>query len=163
LSYDACVRSYAILAVVVSALTCALSAGACAGPRGFTSADRAGVEAVLEQQRAAWNRGDLLAYMDGYRRTPRLLFTSGGQVQRGWDDTYARYRERYGASRAQMGKLDFDIVDLQPVGSDGAIVFGRWKLSGPRTAGGVFTVVFERTREGWRIVHDHTWADPSAQ
>lgn len=117
---------------------------------------------MLEAQRAAWNRGDLDAYMDGYLRGPALVFTSGAQVRRGWDETRARYRARYGGDRAGMGQLTFEVLDVLAVGADGAIVLGRWGLTGtPQAGGGVFSVVFERRPEGWRIVHDHTSSDPT--
>jgi beta-aspartyl-peptidase (threonine type) len=117
---------------------------------------------VLDRQREAWNRGDLAGYMDGYARTPELVFTSGGRVRSGWDETYAKYRQRYGDDRASMGELAFEILGVQPVGGDGAIVLGRWRLTRtPSAGGGVFSVVLERRPEGWRIVHDHTSSDPT--
>ena len=135
-----------------------LSAGACAA-QVSPAADRAAVVAVLERQRDAWNRGDLAGYMDGYLRDGSLVFTSGGQIQRGWDDAAARYRKRYGGDRAGMGQLAFEILDVRLAGA-AAIVLGRWRLSEtPNAGGGVFTVILERRPEGWRIVHDHTSVD----
>jgi ketosteroid isomerase-like protein len=125
--------------------------------------ERAEVEAVLERQREAWNRGDLAGYMEGYARTARLVFTSGGKVRRGWDETLAAYEKRYaGGGRAEMGQLGFEILDAQPVGEGGAVVLGRWRLRDtPHAGSGVFSVVMEHRPEGWRIVHDHTTADPT--
>jgi len=139
----------------------ALAAAGCgAAQRRFESSDRAAVAAVLEQQRVAWNRGDLAAYMQGYARTADLVFTSAGQIRRGWDDTMRRYQSRYGGDRAGMGQLAFEILQVQPVGADGAVVLGRWHLTAtPNAGGGVFSVVLERRPEGWRIVHDHTSRD----
>jgi len=137
------------------------NASGCGAPRRFAAADRAAVAAVLERQRAAWNRGDLEGYMDGYARTAELVFTSGGHIRRGWQETLERYRARYGGDHAGMGQLTFAILAVQPLGADGAVVLGHWKLEGTAQAGGgVFSVVLERRREGWRIVHDHTSADP---
>ena len=125
--------------------------------RTFGADDRRAIEGVLEAQRAAWNRGDLTAYMDGYAHTPALVFTSGGNVRRGWDETRARYEKRYGGDTAGMGQLAFEILDVQALGADGAVVLGTWKLTGtPQAGGGVFSVAFERRPDGWKIVHDHT-------
>jgi uncharacterized protein (TIGR02246 family) len=119
--------------------------------------DREAVLAVLERQREAWNRGDLDAFMDGYARSSELVFTSGGTVHRGWDDAFARYQRRYGGDVEGMGTLAFDVLAVQGVGADGAIVLGRWRLEGTAQAGGgVFSVVLERRDGAWRIVHDHT-------
>lgn len=151
----------------------ALVVGACApavapmpsapGPAraSFSAADRAAVEAVLVEQAAAWNRGDLDGYMQGYLRSDALVFTSGSKVRTGYDETLASYRKKYGNDRASMGTLKFTLLRVDAVGADGAVVLGRWDLqlaSGP--AGGIFSVVLERRPEGWRIVHDHTSSDP---
>ena len=53
------------------------------------------VHRLLDEQRAAWNRGDLEAYMAGYWRSPRLAFYSGATATHGWDETLSRYRQRY--------------------------------------------------------------------
>jgi len=137
------------------------SLAACAaGPR-FTASERAAVLDVLERQRQAWNRGDLAAYMAGYARTPDLVFTSGAKIRRGWDEAFAAYQQRYGADRAGMGQLVFEILQVQPAGGDAAIVLGRWRLSEtPQAGSGVFSVIVERRAEGWRIIHDHTSSDP---
>jgi ketosteroid isomerase-like protein len=138
----------------------AVAAG-CAGPRGFGAEDRAGVVAVLERQRQAWNRGDLDGYMAGYAATADLVFTSGGRIRRGFDETRASYAKRYRGDRAGMGQLEFEILDVQPAGADGAVVLGRWRLRGtPNQGSGVVSVVLERRPEGWRIIHDHTSSDP---
>lgn len=126
----------------------------------FREADRKELAALLDRQQQAWNRGDLAGYMEGYARTSALVFTSGGKVRRGWDETMTAYRKRYGGDRAGMGRLVLEVLDVQPVGGDGAVVLGRWRLTEtPQAGGGVFSVIAERRPEGWRIVHDHTSAD----
>jgi beta-aspartyl-peptidase (threonine type) len=136
-------------------LACFLVLEGCA--RSFGPADDASVRALLDHQREAWNHGDLDGFMAGYLRSPDLVFTSGGAIRRGFDETLARYRAKYGRDTATMGKLGFEVLSVQPLGADGAIVLGRWKLTDTPSAGaGVFSVAMQRTPEGWRIVHDHT-------
>jgi ketosteroid isomerase-like protein len=144
------------------ALILALVLAACAArPRAFSKGDDAAVRAVLAAQAAAWNRGDLVAYMQGYAQTQDLVFASGGQVRRGWEETYRKYSARYGSDPSTMGTLVFEILGVQGVGADGAVVLGRWILTDTPVAGrGVFSVVLERRPEGWRVVHDHTSSDP---
>jgi beta-aspartyl-peptidase (threonine type) len=139
----------------------AIAAFACAAspPRvaRFESGDRAAIADVLDRQIAAWNRGDLAGYMDGYARTPALVFTSGGNIRHGWQDAFDHYRARYATDPKAMGTLAFQIDSIDAVGADGAVVLGHWALTGTANAGrGVFTLVVERRPEGWRIVHDHT-------
>lgn len=134
-----------------------IAALVCAGCR-FTAGDRRAVEGVLAGQQAAWNRGDLDAFLRGYEPSEALLFTSGGAIRRGFAETRDRYRERYGSRGAEsMGTLALEVLDIRALGRDGAVVLGRWRLTETEAAGaGVFTLVFLRTAEGWRIVHDHT-------
>jgi len=138
-----------------------VAATGCAAHRGFTRADDAAVRGVLTAQQDAWNRGDLRGYMAGYQRSPDLVFTSGGNIRRGWDETLAKYQARYGSDPATMGKLGFELLSVQALGADGAVVLGRWRLTDtPVAGGGVFSVVLARTADGWRVVHDHTSSDP---
>lgn len=128
--------------------------------------DEAAVVRVLDEQRAAWNRGDLDAFVAGYEPSERLLFTSGGNIRRGFDETREKYRARYGEAPETMGQLSFEILDVRALGScaDAAIVLGRWRLTDTPVAGsGVFSVILERHGEPgqprWEIVHDHTSSD----
>jgi ketosteroid isomerase-like protein len=127
----------------------------------FERSDRAAITALLDNQIAAWNRGDLPSYMDGYARIPGLVFTSGGDIRRGWQDALNHYQARYAIDPKAMGTLSFEIESIDPVGPDGAVVLGHWGLTdSPHDGRGVFTLVLERRSEGWRIVHDHTSLSP---
>ncbi|MEZ4399015.1 MAG: nuclear transport factor 2 family protein [Kofleriaceae bacterium] len=143
----------------------AVALAACAArpaARTFTTGDEAAVRAVLSAQQEAWNRGDLAGYMAGYWRSPALVFTSGGQIRHGWEETFRKYQARYGTDPSTMGKLTFELLGVQALGADGAIVLGRWRLTDtPNAGGGVFSVALVRTTEGWKVVHDHTSSDPS--
>ena len=126
----------------------------------FTANDDRDVHILLAKQAGAWNRGDLDGFMAGYARSPDLVFTSGGKIRRGWQEAIDAYRKRYGSDRATMGKLAFEILAVQPIGGDGAVVLGRWRLTDTPAAGsGVFSLVVVHTPDGWRVIHDHTSAD----
>jgi ketosteroid isomerase-like protein len=115
---------------------------------------------VLTAQQAAWNRGDLDGYMAGYVNATELVFTSGSKIRRGWHETHAKYKSKYGSDPSTMGKLAFEILGVQQLGADGAIVLGRWTLTETPNAGsGVFSVALRRTDRGWLVVHDHTSID----
>lgn len=125
--------------------------------RRFEAMDTTAVTSVLHDQMAAWNRGDLAGYMAGYARTDALVFTSGGKIRKGWQATYDSYQTRYGKDPSTMGKLAFEILQVDAIGADGAVVLGTWTLTESQQPGtGVFSVIFERRPEGWRIIHDHT-------
>ena len=127
----------------------------------FAASDRAAITALLTGQVEAWNRNDLTGYMDGYAKTPALVFTSGGNVRRGWQDAFDHFQARYATQPASMGTLKFQIESIDAAGADGAVVLGRWDLTGAEHPGrGIFSLVLERRPEGWRIIHDHTSTSP---
>ena len=132
----------------------------CAGKRA-TSAQRGpgnacrAIQAVLEDQSEAWNRGDVDAFMCGYWKSPELTFVSGGTVTHGWQRTLDRYHERY-PSRAAMGQLTFSGLNVRELSRDAALVSGRWVLDRTNPVGGRFTLLFRRKDDGWVIVYDHT-------
>lgn len=118
------------------------------------------VENVLRTQQAAWNRQDLEGFMAGYWNSPQLTFFSDAHETSGWEGALARYRNRYQGEGKEMGKLEFSELRIEPLGSGAAFVRGAWHLtlSDGKTPHGIFTLVFRRFPEGWKIVHDHTSA-----
>jgi uncharacterized protein (TIGR02246 family) len=156
---EALVRRTLPLVIGLALSACAVSVGNQSGGGEFTSDDRAEIARVLEEQAAAWNRGDLEEFMDGYWEDPDLVFTSGGRIQRGWDITLERYRATYGNSPETMGRLSFSDLEVYALQPAAAWVLGRWHLDrNGDDVGGVFTLVFRRMRGDWKIVHDHTSA-----
>lgn len=116
------------------------------------------IRAVIQAQESAWNTGNLEGFMNGYARSEKTTFVSGDEVTRGWEPVFARYKARY-SDREKMGTLTFSELEITPLGSEAAVVIGRWQLKraqdNPR---GRFTLIFRQLPEGWRIVQDHTSA-----
>ena len=136
---------------------CAVSSAADAQEPART-ADTQEIEQVLTEQAAAWNKGDIDGFMEGYAKLPDLRFASGGTVTRGWQETLARYKQHY-PDRAAMGALTFSELDVTVLSPDAALVFGRWRLkTGKGEPNGLFTLLWRKTAAGWRIVADHTSA-----
>ena len=145
---------YAVLFAFI-ALVCftpSLRAQDAAGP----TAGRAAITKVLADQEVAWNRGDIDAFLTGYWRSPELTFSGNTGISHGWEDVLARYKRNY-PDRAAMGKLDFSNLEFHFIGEHAAVVLGKWRLTREKgDVGGVFSLVWQRFPEGWRIVHDHT-------
>ncbi|HEY6337054.1 MAG TPA: nuclear transport factor 2 family protein [Candidatus Sulfotelmatobacter sp.] len=130
-----------------------------AGDASF-SAEKAAVENVLRTQQDAWNRHDLEGFMAGYWNSPELTFFSGATEHNGWQATLDRYRAAYASPGHEMGKLEFSGLRIEVLSADGAFARGSWHLTMPdgKTPHGLFTLVFRKFPEGWKIVHDHTSA-----
>jgi ketosteroid isomerase-like protein len=136
----------------------ALASSGCQTSR-LSSADAATeVRAALERQVREWNAGNLAGFMETYARSEGTRFASGGSVWLGWQTVFDRYRNKY-SDRAAMGTLALSDIEITPLGPDAALAFGRWRLKREKDEpSGLFTLLFHKTPEGWRIVHDHTSA-----
>ncbi len=110
---------------------------------------------IVEDQAAAWNRGDIDGYMQAYWHNDQLTFSSGGETHRGWETTRQRYLSRY-PTRDSMGKLRFDQLEVKQLGANAAIMLGQWHLQRELPIGGNFTLVWQRLDGRWLIIHDHT-------
>lgn len=125
-------------------------------PADERKADREAISAVLSAQQAAWNRGDVDVFLVGYWHSPELTFSGSSGVTRGWDGVLVRYKKNY-PDRGAMGLLDFSELEFRFLGADAALVLGRWHLKRDKDdVGGVFTLVWQRFPDGWKIIHDHT-------
>jgi len=114
------------------------------------------IRKVMDDQSAAWNRGDIDGFMAGYWKSEKLTFISGTEVTRGWQPTLDRYKKGYD-SRAKMGELKFSDLEFTVLSKDAAVVLGSWGLTREKdNPHGKFTLTFRKFKEGWRIVMDHT-------
>lgn len=119
------------------------------------------IRQVLERQVAAWNHRDLEGFMKGYWRSPELTFYSGGTTVSGWEETLARYRNRYQSAGKEMGKLEFTDLKIELLGPSAAFVRGQFHLKMDSSeSGGLFTLTFRKFADGWKIIHDHTSTAP---
>jgi len=121
---------------------------------------KAEVEHILRVQQEAWNRHDLDGFMAHYWNSPELTFFSVAKENHGWQAAMDRYRAAYASPGKEMGKLEFSGLRVEMLGPDSAFVRGAWLLTMPdgKTPHGLFTLVFRKFSEGWKIVHDHTSA-----
>ena len=120
--------------------------------------DEKAIERVLLAQQKSWNKHDLEGFMTGYWNSPDLTFFSGATEHDGWQATIDRYLAAYSGPGHEMGKLEFSNLRIEVLGQQGAFVRGTWKLttSQGKTPHGLFTLIFRKFPDGWKIVHDHT-------
>lgn len=129
-----------------------------------TTGDAAAIRQVMDGQQAAWSRGDVDGFMRGYKDSPDTTFV-GTSVRKGYRTILDSYRKHY-ANSAQMGRLTFSGLDVRLLPGAGgevryAVVTGRFHLD-RRDRGevaqddGVFSLLWEKTADGWKIILDHT-------
>ena len=118
---------------------------------------RADILQVLQTQQAAWNSGDVSGFMQGYWKSPKLRFASGGDVTRGWQTVHDRYRSRY-ADKAAMGQLSFTDLETEILASGtDAVIYGRWQLTRDGDSpNGLFMLLLRQFNGHWKIISDTT-------
>lgn len=115
------------------------------------------IRKIMDDQAAAWNRGDLDAFMSiGYWRSDKLKFVSGDRITYGWQQTLDNYKKTY-ATKELMGTLTFSELEIEIISKDAAFVTGSWHLKREKDdPKGKFTLLFRKFKQGWRIVADHS-------
>jgi L-asparaginase / beta-aspartyl-peptidase len=151
---------WAVVAILLLAMTSLSAAGQ--APGAAKGAESEGISksltAILTQQAADWNKGDIDSFMKSYWNSEDLTFSSDGKTARGWKATRERYLKGY-PDRETMGKLTFSELEFFPLGDSAALVLGRWKLERKEPVGGNFSLVWRKIKGAWLIVHDHSSAD----
>ncbi len=154
------VRYLVLAAIVFAASFWSAAPGLAQG-----QAEDAAIRAVLDTQVAAWNRGDIPAFMASYENSPDTTFVGTSSVNKGWSTVLERYQKGY-PNKEVMGKLTFSRLEIRLLpGSDGkaeyAVATGHFQLE--RTARsegtkdeGIFSLVWHKGPGGWKIVLDHT-------
>jgi ketosteroid isomerase-like protein len=112
------------------------------------------IRGVITANAAAWNEGNLDAFMNGYVNSADLLFVRNGVVTTGWREVRKSYEAEI-AANAGMGRLSFADLDVVLNSVDRATVVGRYALTldEPR-AEGVMTLVMKQVDGRWRILQD---------
>jgi ketosteroid isomerase-like protein len=135
-----------------------LLALACALPLRAQLPETGPILQVLADQQNAWNNGDIVTFMHGYNDSPDTTFI-GKTIEKGYQPILARYQRNY-ATRDAMGILKFSDLSVRMLGPDHAVVTGHFHLArtaaGGGDAQGIFSLVFEKESDGWKIILDHT-------
>lgn len=113
---------------------------------------------VMLAQESAWNRGDLDGFAQAYKDSPDILFITN-TINRGFAGMVDAYKRDY-PSRAAMGNLNFSGLEVHPLDENYAVVIGKYHLERGKKDGGnadgMFSLIFEKTDKGWKIIVDHT-------
>jgi uncharacterized protein (TIGR02246 family) len=143
--------------------TC-VGGGSAADAQNAQGADEAAIRTAMAAQTAAWNRADIPAFMQAYENSPETTFI-GSTIRKGYEPILQRYRAAY-ANAAQMGTLSFSNIEVRLLpascgAAELAVVTGNFHLErtqkGTATKDdGIFSLVWRKGAQGWKIVLDHT-------
>src|SRR5262245_48317552 len=110
------------------------------------------ISSVLDLQVSAWNGGNLDEFIGTYSEDATFV---GSRAVHGHEALLRRYRERY-PNREAMGTLTFSDLEIRLLDPAVAIAVGQFHLKrskeGGGDANGIFSLVFKREAEGWKIV-----------
>ena len=127
--------------------------------RGLCAAAGENPSGTITQQLLAsageWNRGNLEGFIAPSAQESTFM-TAAGPVGR--VHMVERYRTKYFAADRPLQTLRFDELAVRVLGPDHALMTGRFQLTGGGLPdqSGRFTLVWVRTGDSWRILHDHS-------
>ena len=147
-----------LTAFVFAALTLAAIAYAAFGDpaAGKPESADAQIRAVLDSTAEGWNKGDLAQYLAAYTPSATEMLSDGPRG--GVEVIEQTMRNGFWKTGRPLQQLRYEHVDVRMLGKEHALVTGQYVLTGggrpDRT--GWFTTVWTRTRQGWRMIHDHS-------
>ncbi len=137
-------------------------AGATAPGATDPAAARAEIAAMMGRAAAAWNRGDLDAFMEDYAPGEGTTYIGRRGLLRGPAAIRAAYAPRF-APEARRGTLRFEALEVDLLAPGVANAIATYVLTERTAAGADSTVgrgptslVMRRAGGRWRIVHDHS-------
>ncbi|HMK25130.1 MAG TPA: DUF4440 domain-containing protein [Chitinophagaceae bacterium] len=120
------------------------------------SKDELSIRKILDNQTAAWNRGDIDGFMNGYWESDSLMFIGKSGVTYGWSNTLKNYKKNY-PDTAAMGKLAFTLIEVKKLSKEYYHVTGKWFLKRSiGDIGGHYTLLFRKINGRWVIISDHS-------
>jgi len=120
------------------------------------SKDEKEIRSILATQTAAWNRGDIDQFMNGYWENDSLMFIGKSGVTYGWTNTLNNYKKGY-PDTAAMGQLIFNLINVKKLSKKYYHVTGKWFLKRSiGDVGGHYTLLFQKINDRWVIISDHS-------
>jgi ketosteroid isomerase-like protein len=143
-------KKHLLILSFVLALPCLLQA------QTNQDADLQQIRKILAKQTKAWNKGDLVGFMQGYWKSEKLQFIGSKGIKYGWKATLEGYQKGY-PNKEKMGILKFTILSVKKISKDAAFVIGKWHLTRKNdTPNGHFSLLWRKIKGQWVIVADHS-------
>ena len=116
----------------------------------------ADIKAVLEITANGWNTGDLSKYLFAYVPEATEMLSTGPTG--GVEAIEKTMKEGFWKTGRPIQQLRYENLVVRMLGKDNALVTGQYILSGGDRPDrkGWFTTVWVKTKQGWRMIHDHS-------
>jgi len=145
-----------LVALAACLLVAACSVTVQSGARdAWPASARAAAEGLLAHGAAAWNRGDLDAFVSDY--TPDATFVTARRVVRGQASIRGLYEARFRPG-AQRDSLRFEDLEVDAVAADQIAMIAYYVLvrGDSVTSRGPTSLLLRRVAGRWYIAHDHS-------
>ncbi len=111
---------------------------------------------AMQGSAEAWNNADINGHVAIYADSAAFMTGSGPAIGR--ERTAELLERSYFQNGAPAQQLRFERLTVTMLGDDHAMAVGHFILSGGGLDDnmGWFTTIWERTEQGWRIIHDHS-------
>ncbi len=150
------VRDYFYSMIQIIPFLLAITLVSCSGQIRTEMNSEEKIRAVLANQQQCWNQGDIDCFMQGYWNSDSLRFIGKSGINYGWQATLDNYKKSY-PDKSAMGTLNFELLNLEPIGTDHYLVTGKWKLIRQADEpNGLFTLIWKRFGDEWKIIYDHS-------
>lgn len=118
--------------------------------------DTAAITAELNRTADGWNNGDLSKYLGAYVPGAKEMTSEGPKG--GVEHIEKTMKGGFWKTGRPLQVLRYENLEITKLGSKNALVTGKYVLTGggrpDRT--GWFTTVWVKTKDGWRMMHDHS-------
>ena len=116
----------------------------------------ADIKAVLDITATGWNTGDLSKYLFAYVPDTTEMLSVGPTG--GVEAIEKTMKEGFWKTGRPIQQLRYENLVVRMLGKNNALVTGQYILSGADKPDrkGWFTTVWTKTKQGWRMIHDHS-------
>ena len=122
----------------------------------WVSATDEALRQAFQTAENTWNANDLAGHVAMYADS--ATFMTGRGPLAGRDRIADILRRNFWVDGKATQRLEFRDLVVRPLGPDNALVTGQFTLTGGSkpAASGRFSTVWQRTAQGWRMIHDHS-------
>jgi ketosteroid isomerase-like protein len=119
---------------------------------------RSAIVVTLDSGATQWNTGDFKSFLGGYLDSQRTTYATHTKYLHGVAAIQKRYEADYFAPGAKRDSLSFEDVEIDSLAPNLAYYMGFYRLrrGDSTTARGPTSLLMQRIRGRWLIIHDHS-------